>query len=134
MESWAEIRIKGERIQYFLSEHAIHIINDAPLVRTILKHDGAMDIAVQTKKKFHSQYGREIAISDYSVALEIYGHVFPDKMASFLKQYPLPEFLQAPLDFILKHTDIIDIGESEKDIDRKIWDTLAPLYKFVHAE
>ncbi|WP_050615628.1 hypothetical protein [Bacillus testis] len=135
MEAWSEVIVRGERIQYFLTEKAIHINNDEPLIRAIMQTEGALEIAKALKKQFLALYGREIAIHDYSMALEIFGHVFPDKLAGFLKKFPLPSLLEMPLDALMKHTGVIDIGEpGSSDIDRKVWDMLGPVYKQIATD
>ncbi|MFD3158036.1 hypothetical protein ACFIJ5_14365 [Haloimpatiens sp. FM7330] len=118
--------IKNKKITYSIEKGAIHIINDDEL-NDLLKEESAASVKVAKVllKKYNEQYG-DFNATFGSIALEILAHVYPDKIVRVLLNLDLSHVLKAPLNNILSHTDIIDIGEN--DVER--W-TLNQLGKFV---
>ena len=130
MAEWKRIRVNEEEISYFLSEKAIHIHNNHALKRAILKPQAAADIAEIILKDHQLHYNKELPISATSLAAEIYGHVFPEKVAEFIKKVPMPGQLEHTLDKVMEKTDIIDAGHESIDGNRRIWDAIAKVIPF----
>lgn len=122
-----KFKLDGEEISYQLSKQAIHIKNDASLEKVLAKASSAEVIAKGVKEKYQAKYGAPLNVSDKSVAIEIYGHVFPEKIAETLKKVPSPGFVKEGLDKVLMRTDMIDCGEDQIDSNRKLWDAIAAL-------
>lgn len=119
-------KVEGENISYYIEKGHIHILNDEKLNKLLKEKSAAsVHVARMVLEKYENQYGKFNA-SVGSVALEILGHVYPDRIAKKLLQFNLMGIAKENLNKILAHTDVIDIGES--DIER--W-TLNQLGKFV---
>ena len=125
MEERHRINVNEEEISYFLSEKAVHIDNTDALKRAILKPQAAAEIAEIILEKHRKQYNHELPISTTSLAAEIYGHVFPEKLADILNKIPLPDQLEQTLTKVKEKTDVIDAGQESIDGNRKIWDAIA---------
>lgn len=109
----------------------ILVRNDNKLVSFLdQKGIGSMELARMMKDAYKKEMGKEIAISDKSLAIEILGHVYCDKFSSMLKMLPVPKDMKMELSKIASniksHTDIIDCGEKSVDSNRWIWDKLEP--------
>ncbi|HGG0417637.1 hypothetical protein EXQ42_16515 [Clostridium botulinum] len=105
-------------ISYSYSPKIIHITNDYNLKDYLSNSSsGSLNIADYTKSHYFLKYKKEIDITRESIAIEIMGHVYPDKIARYL-----PWGLG---DLIIKHTNIIDIGETSVDSNRWVWDSIA---------
>lgn len=105
-------------VNYYCSNKVIHINNDRNLKNYLSeKRAGSLDVAKKSKKTYYYGYGRNINITDLSLAIEIVGHVWPDKIARYL-----------PFGIgkgIIKHTSVIDCGEASVDSNRWVWDSIA---------
>lgn len=107
--------IKGKAITYSIEKSAIHIVNDIEL-NNLLKDEFAASVLVAKilLNKYNKQYGHFNA-SIGSIALEILAHIYPDRIAKKLLMLNLPKSIKNQLTKILTHTDIIDIGETDKE-------------------
>lgn len=121
------IKVNDQEISYFLSEKAIHIDNNEALKSAILKPQASTQIAEKILDDHKQHYHVVLPISPVSLAAEIYGHVFPEKMAEAMKKIPMPDKLEQTLDLVLEKTDIIDAGHESIDGNRKIWDAIAKI-------
>ena len=87
---------------------------------------GSLIVAKRVKEIYQNQKGKALNIGNNSLAIEILGHVYPDKLGNAIINLPVP---QAVKDFVknklTNRTSIIDCGESDKDTNRWVWDTLA---------
>ncbi|APR00665.1 putative transmembrane protein [Clostridium botulinum] len=105
-------------ITYSYSPKAVHIANDYNLKDYLSNSSkGSLNIADYAKSNYLLKYSQPIDVTRTSMAIEIMGHVYPDKIAKYL-----PFGLG---NIITKHTSIIDIGEKSIDSNRWIWDSIA---------
>ncbi|OPD23708.1 hypothetical protein AL710_05990 [Clostridium botulinum] len=105
-------------ITYSYSPKAVHIDNDYNLKDYLSNSSkGSLNIADYAKSNYLLKYSQPIDVTRTSMAIEIMGHVYPDKIAKYL-----PFGLG---NIITKHTSIIDIGEKSIDSNRWIWDSIA---------
>ena len=125
MEKRNKVEVDGVSVEYFFSEKVVHIVNDEKLKSIITHPKTALKLARKLKAGYQKKYGKELSVSDVSLAIEIYGHLYPEKIASTLKAMPLPDFVNHALDDLLKKTDIIDSGEDSIDRNRIVWDAIA---------
>jgi hypothetical protein len=125
--TYQPINVYNHHIYVAFSEHEVHVINNQVL-NELLKNEALVcrDIAQVVKHNYENLMEKRLNISTDSIALEILGHVYPNKIASVL--YTILPALKTMPGFILDKTDIIDIGESGYDSNRWIWDRLEPLY------
>lgn len=107
-----------ENIEYWVSPKVVHIKNDDTLKLYLQTDSNATkDLVLDTKELYFSTYLNELQVSNRSMYVEIIGHVFPDTVAKYL-----PDWLAS---IIIKHTSIIDSGESSVDSNRWVWDSIA---------
>ncbi|NFA60695.1 hypothetical protein K8O96_09030 [Clostridium sporogenes] len=105
-------------ITYSYSPKAVHITNDYNLKDYLsTSSKNSLNIADYAKSNYVLKYSNPIDVTRTSMAIEIIGHVYPDKIAKYL-----PFGLG---NIITKHTSIIDIGEKSIDSNRWIWDSIA---------
>ncbi len=119
------VEVDGVSITYFLSEKAVHIDNDEALKSIIPNPKAAMELARKLKGNYHEKYGRELSVSELSMAIEIYGHIYPEKIAKTIKELPVPNMVEDAMKNLIKKTDVIDSGEESIDKNRKVWDVIA---------
>lgn len=127
MQERKRIRVNDEMISYFLSEKAVHIDNNDALKRAILKPQAAAEMARVILDDHQKQFNHELPITSTSLAAEIYGHVFPEKLAEAIKKIPMPDKFEDVLNKIMEKTDVIDAGHESIDGNRKIWDTVSKI-------
>ena len=125
METKNTVAVNGVTIEYSLSEKAVHINNNDKLKSVITNPQTAIKLAKKLKENYYMKYGNDLSVSELSMAIEIYGHVYPEKIVTTLKGMPLPGAIEHAIDEVLKKTDIIDSGEASIDGNRKVWDAIA---------
>jgi hypothetical protein len=125
MEKRDTVTVGGVSIKYFLSDKTVHIDNNESLKSVIPNPKAAIQLARKLKENYQKIYGSELSVSELSMAIEIYGHIYPEKIAKTIKTLPLPDFVDKAMDELIKKTDIIDSGEESIDQNRKIWDAIA---------
>lgn len=128
--SFVQTAIQGANKNYNLSVKydacVVRIENDEALRQLLDTEDEApMLIARTLKSTYKNQMNKRLDISDTSLAIEILGHVYPDRVGKTLKSIPLPSPIKNAIDKILERTDVIDCGETNKDSNRWVWDALA---------
>ena len=79
------------------------------------------------KQDYFLHFGSELDVSNDSMIVEIWGHVFASQVASAVKKLIRLDLVEDLADFVLKRSDVIDCGESEVDLNRSLWDLLANL-------
>ena len=119
------VMVDGVAITYYLSDKAVHIDNNEELKLIIKDPKTAIALARKLKERYYKRYGSELSVTELSMAIEIYGHIYPEKIAGALKAIPIPEFIEDKLDHLMDKTDFIDSGEESIDQNRKIWDAIA---------
>lgn len=114
-----------EKVSYWFDPKIIRIKNDDTLKEYLaLNSNNSKKLAEVTKGEYYLEVGDEIKISDDSLAVEIVGHVYPEKIAKYL-----PRFIRNK---IIKHTEIIDCGEKDVDSNRWIWDSIASVLNYTN--
>lgn len=104
------------------ADRAIQVRNDEALREFLATpaEINSLELADYILAVYRQQFGKELRISRDSLAIEILGHVFVDKLAGVIKA-------------VKKKTAIIDIGEREVDPNRFVWDDLVPLKAMIFA-
>lgn len=102
------------------------------------KGNRALALAEHMRARYASLLGRELAVSADSVAIEILGHVFVDRLAEWAETLAeraphLLKYLDDAMEKVQRHTDVIDIGERAVDGNRWFWDALQPFRGLVFA-
>jgi len=133
MNEVVTINIKDIHLQ--LKSHAIKIWNNDAL-SNLLKVDAESsteELIENIKDEYFKLFGDEFKVSDHSMAVEVWAHVYAEKFAEAVKNFSSVKFVDAMADKILQHAEIIDIGETGYDDNRFVWDALAP-FKSAIAE
>ncbi|NLK21279.1 MAG: hypothetical protein GX308_04200 [Epulopiscium sp.] len=121
------LNIHNHNIYAAFNNHKVYLKNNKVLDELIKNETLICRDIAQTLKNAYSEFmKKELKITTDSMALEILGNVYPNKVSPVIYNI-LPALSSVP-DFSLDKTDIIDIGESGYDSSRLIWDKLEPLY------
>lgn len=120
----------------FGTRGVIRVYNADGSVDKMMKKYGARKIANECTYVYRTVHGKEINISTQSLAIELLGHVLPDKLltAEEVKNFILNQPIGVAVAGLLKQlvrerTDVIDCGEKHLDGNRFIWDKLASAYE-----
>lgn len=105
------IRIKGsEQLLIFLNKSLnMHTLK---LVRLI-------------KADYFLLVGKPLKITNSSLMIEIWGHLYASKFADIIKELVQLKLIGNLTEEIKKRSDTIDCGEAEIDSNRKFWDVLS---------
>ncbi|TKC03303.1 hypothetical protein [Pedobacter cryotolerans] len=77
------------------------------------------------KQDYFLLFAKELNVSNKSLIIEIWAHVFASYFARAMKKLIKLKLIERVANFIIKRSDIIDCGESNLDSNRKLWDVLA---------
>lgn len=83
------------------------------------------------KADYLSLIGKPLKITNQSLMVEIWGHLYASHVANAIKELVK---LKLVVDFtavVIKRSDTIDCGEADIDSNRKFWDTLAKFNKVI---
>lgn len=116
-----------------LEPSIIHIINDEELGK--LLNDGVeatTDALVSLIKEAYSRlFGKALDISNASLAVEIWGHVYFEYLAKVTEEKTDWKLIKQLADKITSNCEVIDCGESQADSNRFFWDMMAPFKKTI---
>jgi len=120
------IIINGRELYFKFKPHIISIINSDLLEGLITANPETVttEIVNFIKKEYYNLFGKNLAITDDSIFIEIIGHIYADKFADAVKRISNIGFVDALAEKIIHHCEVIDIGEKEHDENRFIWDKL----------
>ena len=79
----------------------------------------------QIKQDYLNFIGQALAITNDSMVIEIWGHVYASHLAKATKNLVQLQLIENFADFIIKRSDTIECGESEIDSNRLFWDVLS---------
>lgn len=122
------ISIRSHNIQCELELHMVRVTNDDEL-KTLLAQDteaATSELASKIKEEYLKQFGVDYKVSENSVLVEIWGHVYAEKMAEAIKSLSPLKLVNTVADKIIYHCEVIDMGERGHDENRFVWDGLAP--------
>lgn len=121
---------------YELSGHQLLVIFDENLIRikkpkALQKFlssaiDNRSEVLVNyIKQDYFLLMEKELDITNDSLIIEIWGHVYASYFARAMKNLIKLKLVENVADFVITRSDTIDCGESDVDSNRKIWDVLA---------
>lgn len=129
---------KGIRID--LKPASAHIHNDRHLLDYLHSDDPtARSLAGYILQAYPRLFDRELAISQDSLAIEIIGHIFADRMAESIDTIlsKIAPNSKGPvarlLDRVERAAEVIDCGEASVDSNRRVWDALVPIRSVIFA-
>jgi hypothetical protein len=121
------ISIHNKNIRVIFREHSVHVIAGAELM-ALLSHNTAavtLELVEAIQLKYQSVFNADFKVSQRSMAVEIWGHVYADKLMIALQSISVFGFLKRLIEKIKKRLEKIDIGERGHDYNRFFWDGLS---------
>ena len=132
---YRSISVKNKNISVQLHENSIAILSDEQLLSLITEMPEAAtdELVLAIKKEFYAQFNREFDVTDASIAVEIWGHVFTEKFANAVKSITAIKLVDELAEKICAHCEVINIGEKDHDNNRFVWDWLAAFKPVIAA-
>ncbi|KAA5534937.1 hypothetical protein F0919_10080 [Taibaiella lutea] len=127
--------VRGNSIKVELEQGVIHISNDKELWGLLNEQTEAStdDFVDLLKKEYQRLFHVPLDISDASLAVEIWGHVYFEYFALIFEKMLNMNLIKKVTHKITDYCEMIDCGESEKDSNRFFWNMLAPFKKQIAA-
>ena len=124
---YKSISIRNKNISLSLYENRIGIISDGQLLSLVTEMpEAATDEFVSAiKKEFHTRFNKDFEVTDASMAVEIWGHVFAEKFADTVREIVPVKLVNSLAEKISSHCEVINIGRKDHDRNRIVWDMLA---------
>jgi len=121
------ILINNKNINLQLNLHAIKVFNTDSLSAIIAENTEAttQKLIDSIKKKYFKLFNVDFEVSDSSMAVEIWAHIYAEKFAEAVKDFSAVNFIDKAAEKIMHHAEVIDIGERGHDDNRFVWDALA---------
>ncbi len=121
------ISVHNKNISIRFLKYAIKIYNDAELTGLLQQNiqDSTADLIILIKKKYVELFNVDFSVLDASMAIEIWAHVYMQKIAEVIKKISSLKFINKIMDKIIYHCQEIDIGEKGHDDNRFVWNWLA---------
>ncbi|HEX5152503.1 MAG TPA: hypothetical protein VFW07_13730 [Parafilimonas sp.] len=121
------ISARDKNISVRLTKNRIDIINDEQLTDLVTKMpEAATDELVSAiKEEYHDRFNKDFDVTNASMAVEIWGHVFAEKFANALRDIAPVKLLNSLAVKISSHCEVINIGKKDHDSNRIVWDLLA---------
>ncbi len=120
-------------VEVLFQQGSIHIVNDTALW-TLLEgtvKENTITLVTWIREQYQALLGKDLDITDDSLAVEIWGHVYFEYYLLILKELVRLQLLNDLLEPLLAKSDVIDCGEAGLDNNRKLWDMLAPHRNFI---
>lgn len=118
------ITVRGRTLRVCIQPHITRITNDDELT-ALLAHDteaATGELITAIKARYLEEFGKELKVSDKSMAVEIWAHVYVEKFAKAIASL---QFTRKLANVIIRRCEIIDIGEWGHDENRIVWDALS---------
>ena len=117
----------GKSISVSFRQHGVSIYTNNELT-SLLASDAVTatdELVTEIKKEYYNLFNHDFDVTDHSFAVEIWGHVYADKFADWIKSISDISFVDSVADKIIYHAEKIDIGELGYDSNRFVWNGLA---------
>lgn len=121
-------QLHGVSITIDIKENSVHITNNKALWQFLSQHidQRTTELVSLIGHDFQELNNRELAITNDSLAVEIWGHVYFEYWALAIDHLFKLKLISSLVDAAVKYSEIIDCGEEGFDSNRKLWDFLAP--------
>ncbi|MGH2643759.1 MAG: hypothetical protein ACRDE2_07425 [Chitinophagaceae bacterium] len=123
-----DYHFNGYTIEVSINPKIVHLSNDVELEHLLSEYPVSRSQALvrRIKEDYLNEYHEELMISDDSMMIEIWGHVYFEYFTVLATRiFPL-EITDKFADWVIRRCVIIDSGEKDIDIDRRLWDSLVP--------
>ena len=136
-ETFVESDFQGITVCY--EEKIVRITCNETLARYLdSPGNGSVPLAEHIRAAYQKYFGRQLEISLHSLAVEILGHVYADRLGSVLAS--LSDHFADEQNTVLtrlalrlkERTEVIDCGEKDVDGNRFIWDMLEPFHGVIY--
>jgi hypothetical protein len=120
-------------IQVIFEEGIIRIANNLQLWIFHDQHivERTVWLVNMIKQDYSEFFGQPLAISNSSLGLEIWGHLYYEVFILSICKLLGLNGNSPRVKILLKSSQIIDCGEQQKDSNRRLWDFLAPLHNAI---
>ena len=121
------ITVQGKNIQMEMTQHKVKLVNNDQLSALLVHNTEAStdELVTAIKAAFQQQNNRDLDISNASMAVEIWGHIYAEKFADALKDIAPVKLISSLAQKITAHCEVINIGKKDHDNNRFIWDWLS---------
>jgi hypothetical protein len=132
---YKSISVRNKSISVQLHENGIAVRSDEELsaVITTMPEAATDELVAAIKKEFRTQFNKDFDVTDASMAVEIWGHVFAEKFANAVKAITKVKLVNDLAEKICSRCEVINIGSHEHDDNRFVWDWLAALKPVIAA-
>jgi len=120
-------------IQVIFEEGIVRITNNLQLWFFYDQHiiERTARLVALIKQDYSEFFGRPLAISNHSLGLEIWGHLYYEVFILSICKLLRLNGNSPRVKILLKSSQIIDCGEQHKDSNRRLWNFLAPLHNAI---
>jgi len=124
-----------KNISVLFREKSIAIVSDEQLLALVTEMpEAATDELVSAiKKEYYAQFNKAFDVTDASIAVEIWGHVFAEKFADTVKAITRVKLADKLAAKVSSHCKVINIGRKGNDNNRFVWDWLASSKSIIAA-
>lgn len=128
-----EYRIINYLIRVSFNPKIIHIINDKELECLLSENleGGTQELVKLIKEDYFKEYHEALRISDDSMMIEIWGHIYFEYFTVLATRIFPWEIADKIAGWVIERCEVIDSGEEEVDIDRKFWSSLIPFKEII---
>ncbi len=127
------ISVRGKNIHVEFTQYAVRITTDNEL-EELLRNDvkkATLELVSAIKSDYQKHFHSGFKVSNRSMSVEIWGHVYADQLAKWIKKFSRIKIINKISDKIIYHAERIDIGEKGHDSNRIVWDCLAPFLSLI---
>lgn len=121
---------KNKEIQINLETKGVIRIKNDQAFKDIYAEVGPSPLAVALLAAYHVRYLRPLAITEKSLTVELWAHLYVDILVEECKKRKLLLRIEKLLQRIKRSTKVIDCGEASLDSNRWFWDLLSHLLLF----
>ncbi len=130
MQTEKQYNLDGCIVTVFFEPKLIRINGSEQLLaflgKSLNKH--TLELVKLIKADYLLLTGKPLNITDASLMIEIWGHLYASRFAGIIKELVRLKPIENLTAQIKKRSDTIDCGEAGIDSNRKFWDVLAKLF------
>ncbi|MES2417385.1 MAG: hypothetical protein V4541_04305 [Bacteroidota bacterium] len=133
MQTEKQYKLEGCKVTVLFEPKLIKIAGSKRLL-TFLKADidrNSLHLVKLIKADYLKIMGKRLKITNNSLMVEIWGHLYASYFANALKNLIDLQIVENFATIITNRSDTIDCGESTIDPNRKFWDVLAKYKKLI---
>jgi len=119
--------LDGSLVTVLFEPKMVRIIGHDQLLKFLKANlsEHTQQLVMHIKTDYQSSFGTPLNISDESLAVEIWGHLYASKFANVLQELVKLEVIENLTERVKQRSDTIDCGEADVDSNRKFWDVLS---------